>query len=293
MYSFLSTVSFIFVACSSKQLADSIAETETNDTSVVLDDTAEEAYRRTQTISYYGVEVDVIIDKPEGTALDALVVYHGTVWSDSQIHTAATLTLNEFDRIVDREDVLLVSVVYPEENLIMGSNIVYAEAALLWVQNEVEAELGIDLGRVFLGGHSQGGYLVTRLNTMHSTAGVIANSPGPLDMRYRCQQEEEGAMQVSNQCQQLLDTYGSTAENPEAYDDISLLSFTSGHKAPLLLIQGMADADIQLHSWPVFTEQMMNCSDCATVQVVEVSNVGHPALFESRIAIDILNDFIQ
>ena len=128
---------------------------------------------------------------------------------------------------------------------------------------------------------------------MHSTDGVIANSPGPLDMLYRCQQEEEGTIEQSNQCQQLLETYGTTAENPDAYDDISLLSFTSGHKAPILLTQGMSDAAIQLHSWPIFREQMSTCSDCSGVQVVEVPNIGHPGLFESAVAIEAFNRFIE
>ena len=109
---------------------------------------------------------------------------------------------------------LIISVVYPEENLLMGDNIIYAEAAFLWVQNLASTELGIDINRIFLGGHSQGGYLVTRLNTMHSIDGVIANCPGPLDMRYRCRLEEEGTMELSNQCRQLWETYGSTVENP-------------------------------------------------------------------------------
>ena len=128
---------------------------------------------------------------------------------------------------------------------------------------------------------------------MHPTDGVIANSPGPLDMRYRCQKEEDGTIPISNQCQQLLETYGTTTENPEAYDNISLLSFTSGQTSPLLLIQGMADAAIQLHSWPLFTEQMLNCTDCSSVQVVEVPGAGHPALFQSQMAIDAFNDFVQ
>ena len=167
----------------------------------------QEAYRTTKTITFNDVEVDVIIDKPIGNTFDVLLVYHGTVWSDNLIHSAANTTLDKFIQIIEREDMMIISVVYPEENLLMGDNIVYAEAALLWTQQLAAHELDIEIERIFLGGHSQGGYLVTRLNTMHTTDGVIANCPGPLDMRYRCQLEEEGNMQQSNQCQLLLDTY--------------------------------------------------------------------------------------
>ena len=204
-----------------------------------------------------------------------------------------TLEKDIFSNSLQREDVMIVSVVYPEENLKMGDNIIYAEAGLLWVQQLASEELGIEVKRVFLGGHSQGGYLVTRLNTMHTTDGVIANCPGPLDMRYRCQLEEDGLMQTSNQCQVLLEEYGTTTENPAPYDAISLLNFTDGYKAPYLVFQGMDDADIQLHSWPIFTEAIGNCTDCSSIQTVEVPNVGHPGLFESPTAAEVFNAFIE
>ena len=227
MFGFKATyilISMMF-SCAPKQSLDVDKPNETEENDSGADDTAAtEAYRITKTVSYNDVEVDIIIDKPSGNRFDVLVVYHGTVWSDAHIHAAAMTTLDAFSRITQREDVMIVSVIYPEEDLLMGANIIYAEAGLLWLQNNASAALQIDIGRVFLGGHSQGGYLVTRLNTMHSTDGVIANSPGPLDMLYRCQQEEEGTLEQSNQCQQLLETYGTTAENPDAYDAISLLS---------------------------------------------------------------------
>ena len=113
-------------------------------------------YRITKTVSYNDLN-GCHHDKPRGTVFDVLVVYHGTVWSDQRIHEAATRTLNEFSRIVDRDNMMIVSVVYPEENLLMGSNIVYAEAGLLWVQHTAPEALGIEIDRLFLGGHSQGG----------------------------------------------------------------------------------------------------------------------------------------
>ena len=279
-----------FIACREKK-------TETGNMSGEITDTAtfdeQEPYRITKSITYNDLTMDIIIDKPIGSTFDVLIVYHGTVWSDNQIFDAATTTLDKFDQILDREDMMIISVVYPEENLLMGDNIIYAEAAFLWVQNLASNELDINLNRIFLGGHSQGGYLVTRLNTMYRVDGVIANCPGPLDMRYRCHLEEEGTMESSNQCQQLWETYGSTVDNPEPYDAISLLSFTSGYKSPFLLIQGMEDAAIQLHSWPIFKEEINRCSDCSSIEVVEAPQVGHSALFESSMAIEALNDFVE
>lgn len=158
------------------------------------------AYRITKNISYNNVSVDVIIDKPAINNLDVLIVFHGTVQYDSEIINAANTTLDNFKSILDRKDMMIVSVAHEQENILFGDNIVQAEAALLWIKNKANQELGITVGKVFLAGHSQGGYLVTRLNTMHQTNGVIANSPGPLNLIYRCGLEENGQVQSTTTC---------------------------------------------------------------------------------------------
>jgi len=193
------------------------------------------------------------VDKPAGNALDALLLFHGTVGDDSRVLEAAETTLGYFDAVLEREDMLRVSVAYPEEGLLFGDNVAHAEAALLWVRERAEAELGITVGKVFLAGHSQGGYIVTRLNTMHAVDGVIANAPGPLDLVYRC---------------------------------------ASGHRSDALFVQGMADTAIQLHTWPTFREQLEACSDCRARTFVEVPDAAHNALFASPDAARAFNDFL-
>jgi len=59
------------------------------------------------------------------------------------------------------------SVAYPQQNRETGDGVREAEAALLWVKHEASRALGVTVGRIFQAGHSQGGYVVTRLNTMH------------------------------------------------------------------------------------------------------------------------------
>jgi poly(3-hydroxybutyrate) depolymerase len=147
------------------------------------------AYTITKSVSYNNVNVNVIIDKPVGNEFDVLIIYHGTVQSDNNILAAAENTLNQFKNILTRENVMFVSVAHPQLNILFGDNISQAEAALLWVKNKANQELGITVRKIFLAGHSQGGYLVTRLNTMHQTNGVIANAPGPLNLVFRCQLE--------------------------------------------------------------------------------------------------------
>ena len=252
-----------------------------------------EAYRIIKSITYNNINVNVVIDKPALNEVDVLLVFHGTVMYDNGIMTAANTTLDKFKGILDRNDVMIVSVAYPQENVLFGDNIVQGEAALLWLKNNANRELGIIVKKVFLGGHSQGGYMVTRLNTMHQTNGVIANAPGPLNLVYRCQLEENGQIQSSAACTKLKNVYGTTTSNPNAYFKKSLLNFTNGFKSDILFVQGLNDAPIQLYSWPTFKRDVSSCTNCQNSQFVEIVGGKHVSLFESPTAKTEFNKFIN
>ncbi len=251
------------------------------------------AYRITKTVTYGGVSVDVVIDKPENDNVDVLMVYHGTVWFDDKILEAANNALDGFKRIIDLDDIMVASVAYPEENLLIGDNIAHAEAALLWMMNRAENELDIIINKIFLAGHSQGGYLVSRLNTMHETHGVIANAPGPLNLIYRCQLEEEGRLPAGIACTSLRNAYGTTASNSDAYFARSLLNFTDGFLGEILFVQGLDDSPIQMYSWPVFSRQIRDCTDCREAHFLDLPGYGHNALFQSSEAAEAFNQFLN
>jgi len=251
------------------------------------------AYRITKSVTYNNSTVDVIIDKPALNEVDVLLVFHGTVMYDSSIISAANTTLDKFKGILDRNDMMIVSVAYPQENALLGDSIVQCEAALLWLQNKASEELGITVKKVFLGGHSQGGYMATRLNTMHQTNGVIANAPGPLNLVFRCQLEENGQVQSGAVCTKLKNRYGTTSSNPNAYFQRSLLNFTKGFKSDILFVQGLSDAPIQLYSWPTFKQDVQSCSNCQNSQFIEIAGGEHGALFESPTAKTEFNNFIK
>jgi hypothetical protein len=250
------------------------------------------AYKITKSITYNKVNVDVIIDKPDIKEVDVLITYHGTVQSDKEILSAAENTLNKFKNTLNRQDMMIVSVAHPQLNILFGENINQAEAALLWVKYLANQELGIKVKKIFLAGHSQGGYLVTRLNTMYETNGVIASSPGPLDLVFRCQLEESKKAPTSYVCDNLRNEYGPTSSNSSAYYNRSLLNFTKGFKSDILFVQGLDDSPIQMYSWPKFKKDISNCNDCLKSKFVEIEGKGHGALFESQKAKDEFNNFI-
>ncbi len=251
------------------------------------------AYRVTQTINYNNINVDVVIDKPALNEVDALLVFHGTVLYDSNLMTAANTTLDKFKGLLDRNDVMIVSVAYPQENVLLGNSIIQCEAALLWLKNNANQELGITVNKIFLGGHSQGGYMATRLNTIHQTNGVIANAPGPLNLVHRCQLEENGQVQSSTVCTNLKNIYGTTSSNPNAYFQRSLLNFTNGFKSDILFVQGLNDSPIQMFSWPIFKQDVISCSSCQNRDFVEIPGGGHVSLFENLTAKIEFNNFIN
>ncbi len=252
-----------------------------------------DSYRVTQTISYNNIDVDVVIDKPALNEVDVLLVFHGTVSYDFNLMTAANTTLDKFKGILDRSDMMIVSVAYPQENILFGDGIIQCEAALLWLKNNASQELGITVNKIFLGGHSQGGYMVTRLNTIHQTNGVIANAPGPLNLVYRCQLEENGQVQSSAVCTNLKNVYGTTSDNPNAYFQRSLLNFTNDFKSDILFVQGLDDSPIQMYLWPTFKQDVISCSACQNRQFVEITGGDHVALFESLTARTELNKFLN
>jgi len=250
-------------------------------------------YRITRTLEVDGVRVEAILDRPRNDVADALLVYHGTVQYDRLVLESAQNTLESFREVLDRDDLLLVSVAYPEEGLLFGDNIIHAEAALLWVQRHAGEELGMTIDRVFLAGHSQGGYLVTRLNTLHAVDGVVANAPGPLDLVFRCGLEESGQLEPGITCGLLDEAYGPPSTNPNPYMARSLLSFTSRQRSRILFVQGLDDSPIQMRSWPIFREQLEACTDCGEREFLEIDGRGHPALFDSPEARVAFNEFLR
>lgn len=272
-------LAFFLVACSKQESGEQ----------ELLDSTA---YRLPKVIEYNSTSVQVVIDKPEIGEVDVLLVFHGTVSGDDKLLDAANNALDVFKKLLVNNPVLIVSVAYPQEGLRMGDNIVYAEAALLWVQQKAAKELNIKVKKVFMAGHSQGGYVVTRLNTMHKTDGVIANAPGPLNLVFRCRLEENGQVARSKACEILQQTYGTTMQDSQAYFNRSLLNFTENFQADIIFFQGLSDGPIQLYSWPTFKSQIQDCSNCADRLFIDLPSMGHTALFESEIAKNEFNTFL-
>ncbi len=243
-------------------------------------------------VAYNGVSVDVVVDRPANYFVDVVIAFPGTVASDSEIVPAAMNIVARTKEITTRTDMMFIGVAYPQQGLLLGDGIREAEAALLWVKEKARKDLRRKVRKIFLIGHSQGGYMVTRLNTMHPTDGVISNAPGPLNLVYRCGLEESGQIQPSAVCNLLRQTYGTTTANPAAYMARSLLNFTEGHRSDILFVQGLQDSPIQLFSWPTFKQQMTACTTCQGRQFLDIAGGGHTSLFDSPVAIQAYNDFI-
>ena len=134
--------------------------------------------------------------------------------------------------------------------------------------------------------------MVTRLNTMHQTNGVIANAPGPLNLVYSVSLRK-WPIQSSAVCTNLKNVYGTTSDNPNAYFQRSLLNFTNDSKSDILFVQGLDDSPIQMYLWPTFKQDVMSCSTCQNRQFVEITGGDHIALFESLTAKTEFNKFLN
>ena len=232
-----------------------------------------------RTISSGNIQVDVIIGKPMAAEADAILCFHGTVSTNDKIIPAARQTMEKVKSLVDRKDLFYISVAYPEEGLLMGDQVAFAEAALVWAKQSASKDLGIQIRRIFLVGHSQGGYVALWLNSLHKTDGVIANAPGPIDLCFRCELEEKRKQgDYGKVCKLMHDKYGPASENPKPYRERSLLHITR-QLSPVLVVQGMEDSRIQMRNWPLLKQAMSQCTGCSTVKFLEVPGAGHGALF--------------
>lgn len=245
------------------------------------------------TINYQGTKLNAYVYRPATKEVDVILAYHGTVDSDSQIIKAAKNFGDIISGVITRDDIMIISVAYPVHASLFGDNIKETEAALLWAKNNAAAELNVKINKLFLMGHSQGAYMVSRLNTIHKTDGVVSNAPGPLDLSFRCKLDEQDPKTTEGYCAALKEVYGSAITNPEPYATRSLISFTSGFKSKVLFTQGLKDGNVQMALWPKFKEAIGACTDCAPITIKEIPNGEHGAGFSDVGAIQAINNFLQ
>jgi len=253
-----------------------------------------------------------------GSSLDVVVLYHGTIDSAGVSPSGAASTFMTIARDqINIKDKLIFSVAYPQDaipawvsnpalvaaqfpglnlsTLYFGDNLVYAEAALLWVKNNLNSYMATNnipktINRVFTFGHSQGAYLVHRLNTMHAVDGVISNAPGPIDLLNRC----SGPQNTENfTCNKIRVGFGLTTANPAAYNTRSLKSYLSGTLSPTLFTQALNDDPYQVNLMQNTVQVGLNaCTNCSTRTFNYYATGGHDAFVTNTVLQQDIRTFI-
>ena len=150
------------------------------------------------------------------SSIDVVVVFHGTL-TEGGNSTIAEAASDMLERFVDTSvtdlnvrDKIVFSAAYPQDHIsntrqydidgvgtetstfLLGDNIVYTRAAVGWVKNSLNDYISAQggsktIGDVYLFGHSQGGALVSKMNTLETgITGVVADSPGPIQFDQTC-----------------------------------------------------------------------------------------------------------
>ena len=244
------------------------------------------------------------------SSVDTIVLYHGTITGAGITPYSASQTfINIVYNQVNIRDKIIFSVAYPQDaipaweenpslpatqfpgldypNFYLGNNITYAEAALLWVkEGQLNAyftsnNISRSVKNIFTFGHSQGAYLTHRLNTMHRVDGVISNAPGPIDLLTRCSGDQNT---INVTCNKIRVSFGSTAENPSAYDDVSLKNFLSGTLSPALFTQALDDTTGNAFGAPqvanmqnIVQAELNTCTNCENITFNYYETGGHDA----------------
>ena len=258
-----------------------------------------------------------------GSNLDVIILYHPSI--DTPGVTPYKSALNFLNIVknpttLNITDKIIFSVAYPQdsieewdrnpalpqqqfpgldyEHLYLGDNYVYAEAALLWAKenlNSFMSDNGISktVDKVFTFGHSQGAYLVHRLNTNHQVDGAISNAPGPIDLLPKCGSSESNG-DNSAPCKKLKDAFGSTEESPSTYDSISLKNYISHVLSPALFTQAVDDDGFQVSNMKNIMEPGLNaCTDCAPIEFKYYAYGGHPAFITNTQLQQDIRNFVR
>ena len=172
-----------------------------------------------------------------GNAIDVVVAFHGTVSGvgTSTIADASVTTLNYLldENNLNVRDKIIFSAAYPQDHIsntrqynlngvgtgtssfLIGDNLPYTRAAVDWAKNSLNAYMSANsitkvIGNVYLLGHSQGGALVTKMNTLErDIAGVVANAPGPMQFDQTCAADPSNAS-----CSKVSAAYGNAVNGP-------------------------------------------------------------------------------
>jgi len=93
-------------------------------------------------------------------------------------------------------------------------------------------------------GHSQGGSLVHKLNTLEQTNGAVAHAPGPIRLDLTCS-AVEAVSGTNTTCNKLFTAYGTANSTPltsNQYYQRSMQPYVTGHQAPITYLQALDDS---------------------------------------------------
>ena len=157
-----------------------------------------------------------------------------------------------------------------------------------------EPILNVTIRKIFLAGHSQGGYLVTRLK-YHA--------------RYRwgyceCARSAESSLPMLSgrkadelsPVQHAISSMPHTAlplkiRKPIAPDPCCGLPRVIN---PIFFsCRDLTTPPIHMSSWPMFKQLVTACTDCAGREFLEIDGGSHGALFDSPVAGAAFNEFIN
>ena len=260
-----------------------------------------------------------------GPEVDVVLLYHGTITAAgvSPLDSAQTfMDLATTPSGLNLRDKILFSVAYPQDAIpvwvseaespsaefpefanvldidtfYFGDGLYHAEAALLWAKENLNSYLtsvgaGKSISRVYTFGHSQGAYMVHRLNTMHRVDGVISNAPGPIDLLNRCSGDQNT---INYTCNKIRVGFGTTTADPDAYNSRSLKEYLTGTLSPQIFTQALDDDSYQVNLMQTVVEPGINtCTEYGPVEIKYYASGGHTAFASNPLVQEDVRNFVH
>jgi hypothetical protein len=131
---------------------------------------------------------------------------------------------------------------------------------------------------------------------MHAVDGIISNAPGPIDLLTRCSGDQNT---INVTCNKIRVAFGSTTENPSAYDGVSLKNFLSGTLSPALFTQALDDTTGNDFGAPqvanmqnIVQAGLDTCTDCKDITFKYYQTGGHDAFVSNTFLQNDIRTFV-
>ncbi|RMF55492.1 hypothetical protein D6745_01815 [Candidatus Woesearchaeota archaeon] len=228
--------------------------------------------------------VTAFLNKPKGIDFDKVIIIAGGYTdTDKGGYNSAKrisdLVKDKFNRL----GYLSLVVVYKQETGLGDKDLKDFLCAVRWAKHNA-GEYGLKLDKIYLLGHSRGGYIVSFANTIEKTNGVIANS-FVTDLRrlYEMTENKEIGLydpELQKRAENIINltirSYSGTPDEvPKIWEQKSIIPNINKMKSRYMFTLGNDELKYAHEIMGGLEKAFESCNDCVEWEYVKINNMKH------------------